>query len=198
MNDIDDVLYAADMMSDKGYQLSTHEKQQEFARKRNEGKTLIRKIYLDMDGVLADFSKEYRAMWNSFTFDREQFRESVMQRKIFERLDKMSDADVLLGYVAKLPVEIEILTSMGTHRTDQGNAAKEQKNNWLRKHGIVYKSNFVRNKPEKAEYAESDTLLIDDSVGCIEPFRAAGGHAILHTDAVSTIAQLKMLGLTQQ
>jgi hypothetical protein len=40
--------------------------------------------------------------------------------------------------------------------------------------------------------------LIDDSVGCIEPFRAAGGHAILHTDAVSTIAQLKMLGLTQQ
>jgi hypothetical protein len=28
--------HAADHMSDKGYQLSTHEKQQEFAKKRNE------------------------------------------------------------------------------------------------------------------------------------------------------------------
>lgn len=158
---------------------------------------MIKKIYLDMDGVLADFVKEYRAMWNSFTFDREQFRESVLQRKIFERLDKMPDADVLLGYVSKLPVEIEILTSMGTHRTDQGNAAKEQKRSWLCQHDITYKANFVRNKPEKAQYASQETLLIDDSIGCIEPFRAAGGHAILHTDAVSTITQLKMLGLTQ-
>jgi hypothetical protein len=158
---------------------------------------MIKKIYLDMDGVLADFAKEYRAMWNSFDFDREQFRESVMKRKIFERLDKMPDADVLLGYVAKLPVEIEILTSMGTHRTDQGAAAQEQKKNWLLNHGIMYKANFVRNKPEKAEYASQDTLLIDDSIGCVDPFRAKGGHAILHIDAVSTITQLKMLGLTQ-
>lgn len=193
-----DLLHAADMMSDKGYELSTHEKQQEFARKRNEGKTVVRKIYLDMDGVLADFSKEYRAMWNSFTFDREQFRESVMKRRIFERLDKMADANVLLDYIQKLPVEVEILTSMGTHRIEQGAAAKEQKSNWLRNHGILYTPNFVRNKPEKAEYASPESLLIDDSVGCVEPFIAAGGQAILHVDAVSTITQLKMLGLTNK
>ena len=32
---MDDLLATAEMMSDKGYELSTHEKQQEFARKRN-------------------------------------------------------------------------------------------------------------------------------------------------------------------
>ena len=32
---MDDLLATAEMMSDKGYSLSTHEKQEEFARKRN-------------------------------------------------------------------------------------------------------------------------------------------------------------------
>jgi hypothetical protein len=32
---MDDLLATAEMMSDKGYELSTHEKQAEFARKRN-------------------------------------------------------------------------------------------------------------------------------------------------------------------
>jgi len=33
---IEDMMHAATHMSDKGYELSTHEKQQEFAKKRNE------------------------------------------------------------------------------------------------------------------------------------------------------------------
>jgi hypothetical protein len=32
---VEDMLATAEMMSDKGYSLSTHEKQEEFARKRN-------------------------------------------------------------------------------------------------------------------------------------------------------------------
>lgn len=32
---VEDLLATAEMMSDKGYELSTHEKQAEFARKRN-------------------------------------------------------------------------------------------------------------------------------------------------------------------
>lgn len=157
---------------------------------------MIRKIYLDMDGVLCDFHTGYRKMWNSTDFDREEFRESVMKRKIFEVLDKMPDADVLLNFVAGLKeVEVEMLTSVGTFRTDQGAAAKEQKTNWLLNHGVPYKTNFSRNKTEKANWACPEAVLIDDSIGCVDPFRAAGGKAILHVTAESTIAQLKALGV---
>ncbi len=157
---------------------------------------MIKKIFLDMDGVIADFHNGYRKMWGSNEFDREEFRESVLKHKIFERLDKMPDADVLLNFLAGLKeVEVEMLTSVGTHRVEQGNAAKEQKTNWLLNHGILYKRNFSRNKVEKSEHATPETLLIDDSIGCVDPFRAKGGHAILHVSADSTIMQLKALGV---
>lgn len=157
---------------------------------------MIKKIYLDMDGVLCDFHGGYRRLWNSNDFDREEFRASVLKHKIFEHLDKLPDADVLLNYVRSLDgVEVEMLTSVGTFRVDQGAAAKEQKTNWLLNHGILFKPNFSRNKEEKANFATPDSVLIDDSIGCVDPFRAKGGKAILHVSAESTITQLKALGV---
>jgi hypothetical protein len=79
---------------------------------------------------------------------------------------------------------------MGTHDVFQGSEAKHQKQNWLDKHNIPYKANFVRSKEEKANYASPTSILIDDSVGCIDPFNAAGGHGILHTNSSDTIRNL--------
>ena len=42
--------------------------------------------------------------------------------------------------------------------------------------------NFVCAKPEKAQYAHGKAILIDDSIGCTEPFIEAGGIALLHKD----------------
>jgi hypothetical protein len=80
---------------------------------------------------------------------------------------------------------------MGTFDPAQGAEAKRQKLVWLRKHNITYKANFVRSKQEKANYATPESILIDDSVGCIDPFVRAGGHGILHNDSI--IRQTLML-----
>mgnify|MGYP001185084589 CR=1 FL=1 len=144
-------------------------------------------LYLDMDGVLADFNKEYIKL-DPQKADRKRFRTAVIEDKIFEKLEFLPDTQELLNHVSKLHgVNIEILTSMGTHEPFQANCAREQKLKWLDAKNIPYKANFVHNKQEKAKYATPRSILIDDSVGCISPFNEAGGHGILHTNASNTI-----------
>lgn len=145
-------------------------------------------LYLDMDGVLTNFEKAYRAMWHEYTYDRERFREAVLNRKIFENLEWMPNGEAFIAGIRHLQVmypdlNIEMLTSTGTHRTEPKLAAIEQKTNWLKNHGIMYKPNFVCSKPEKSQYAiEGKTILVDDSPGCTEPFIEKGGAAFLHID----------------
>jgi len=143
-----------------------------------------------MDGVLCNFDKAYRSLRTHAT-DGKRFRAAVMEYKIFEDLEFMPDTQELLNYVTKLEdINIEILTSMGTFETDQGNQAKYQKMHWLKKHNIPYKANFVRSKEEKAKYAHDRAILVDDSPGCINPFVVKGGHGILHTKSSDTIQQI--------
>lgn len=144
-------------------------------------------LYLDMDGVLADFNKEYTKI-DPNKEDRKKFRSAVLDHKIFEKLDFMPDTQELLNHVCKLNgVTIEILTSMGTHEAHQANAAREQKLKWLSAKNLPWKANFVNDKQMKAKYASPTSILIDDSAGCIGPFIAAGGHGILHSHSSETI-----------
>lgn len=146
-------------------------------------------LYLDMDGVLADFHKEY-VKYDPDKSDRKKFRASVMDHKIFEKLDFMPDTQELLNHVKHLAnsgIHVEILTSMGTHDPIQGKEAATQKTAWLKAHDIPYKPNFVRNKQEKSQYATPTSILVDDSPGCISPFIEKGGHGILHHKASETI-----------
>ena len=147
-------------------------------------------LYLDMDGVLCNFDKAYSSL-RTRAPDGKRFRYAVMDFHIFEDLEFMPDTQELLTYVSKLEgIDIQILTSMGTFDAHQGFEAKKQKQKWLDKWNIPYKANFVRSKEEKSQYATKNTILVDDSIGCIVPFAAKGGHGILHTKSSDTIQQI--------
>lgn len=150
------------------------------------------KLYLDMDGVLANFDEAFKAIDGS-PVDRVKFKKAVMEDKIFRNLNFMPDTEQLLTHVRSLKdVDIEILTSVGTYDPFVGQEVRLQKSNWLKERNINYKVNFVRSKSEKAKYALQSVnlipnILVDDSPGCVDPFNAAGGRGILHKSAAETI-----------
>ena len=145
------------------------------------------KIYLDMDGVLANFNKKYEEVfkidpttvaWRSAESDK-NFEDFIVGFRFIE-LDYMPNATRLLEFVDGLDVDVEILSSSGgaKHHTE----VEYQKKIWLNSKLLHYPVNIVPGGSKKAAFAAPDHILIDDTERVVNKYRAAGGVAILHRD----------------
>lgn len=165
-------------------------------------------IFLDLDGVICDFESRVRELISISKVKSGQLLEAsevdhAMYKKMmwkviesydrhtpfFYTLDKMSDADDLLEFVSAHfdSSSIKMLTASGSTPSD----APQQKRRWVRKHVGNYHVEVVLKSPDKAVFASPRTILVDDRSKSIDPWIAAGGIGILHTDAQSTIKRLK-------
>jgi hypothetical protein len=156
------------------------------------------KIYLDMDGVIANFEKRYHELFNQTPAEGRDNKEFSKNWDVFVRgdnfatLEKWPGADELLKFVEiakkEKGVEVEILSSSGGEKFH--NEVSDQKDRWLKMHGITYKRNIVPGRKHKSKYATPETILIDDTPDVIESFNKAGGIGILHTDLGETLSKL--------
>ncbi len=157
----------------------------------------IEAIYVDADGVITDFDGYVLAKFGRRVADfnpkgafwQKLTHHDTHVEKFFLNLPKMSDADVLMAFLAETGLPIRILTACGYTPKD----AKEQKIEWFAKHYPNVECIVVPKSPDKAAYATPTTILIDDRSKSIDPWMAAGGVGILHRDAESTIAVLRSL-----
>lgn len=154
----------------------------------------ISKIYVDMDGVLCDFEKRYNDRYGNIAdHDRKQkFRsnfDDFIRTKQFETLDMMPDAVQLIFFLKTL-VNIPKAILSSTAYEETFDEISKQKIKWLDDHLIEWEPNFVPGKRHKYKYATQDSVIIDDTLSVIEDWRKAGGIAIWHKDAMSTISQL--------
>lgn len=161
------------------------------------------KIYLDMDGVLADFDKQYELLFGvrpkEVTKRDEHFHknwDAFVLDEGFTRLELFPGADRLLKYIESLDVPVEILSSSGGSKWHL--EVTTQKHQWLRTRGIPHRPNIVPGGHKKAEFAGPWNILVDDTLRVVENYRKAGGTAILHTDADETIVELSKLYLEYQ
>jgi len=156
----------------------------------------ITKIYLDMDGVIADFNKRYKELYKIEpkeadtykTFDK--FFTMFIAERQFATLDLMPDAMMLINYLRSLKIPTEILSSTSSEKRDA--EIREQKIEWLNNHNIEFPVNLVPGKRLKKNFSNQNSLLIDDTSQNIDQWRVEGGVGILHTDAITTIGILKM------
>ena len=155
----------------------------------------VSKIYVDMDGVLCDFEKRYKELYGDIK-DRDRrstFRpnfSNFIETGQFATLEPMSDFITLKVFLDSIDVTKEILSSTAYEETYD--TISNQKMNWLNQYGVTWKPNFVPGKRHKYKYATPDALIIDDTLSVIQDWHKAGGFAIWHNNALSTISQLKM------
>lgn len=159
-------------------------------------KPTISCIYLDMDGVIADFNKRYKELYHMEPREAEKhkkfykFFETFISSSQFATLELMPNAMALIEFLRKAQVPTQILSS--TANEEVHDAIAKQKMIWLQTHGITFTPNLVPGKRHKYKWAKPDTIIIDDTLSVIEDWREAGGIAIWHKDVPTTLAQLQM------
>ena len=158
--------------------------------------TEITKIFVDMDGVLANFvegveSAKYLNGPFEKQSDYDQRKVELSNAGLFFDLPPMSDMQTLVDYVKGTGIDWEILSCSGEQNRDK--VAKD-KFKWIRKHVDidVLVTCTIKGK-EKAVFARPGYVLIDDKASNITAWQDAGGIGIYPTNAKWTIEHLKKL-----
>ena len=161
------------------------------------------KVYLDMDGVIANFDKRFKDISG---MSPKEFESKYGTKEFWNLIDEdnkisfwvgieeMPGAKALVDYVKKY--NFELLTSP---------SAKKQsylgKLLWVRNHSSLFggkpRVNFKRAKEKhlvKDKLTEKD-ILIDDREDTIERWNTAGGTGIHYKSASQVLNDLKKLGL---
>lgn len=146
-------------------------------------------VYVDMDGVLADFFGEV-AREHDVEYWREIHRKDLgidqvaQEPGFFEMLPKLPNAGYLMKGVLDLAGKYSILSSPLLSNVEQSSKEKAE---WLEKHLPNHPPRAIVFDHEKYKYARqadgTPNILIDDWETNIRLWEANGGIGILHKDA---------------
>ena len=149
-------------------------------------------IYLDVDGVIADFEMGIRALgWNSWNkwFDAPGELERFMAHNYKQIFRTAPPTNNMRFFQQMYKVEnwqmnepnMMLLTAMGSHyKPEHIEVVKENKLWWLEQFGFKREDTIiVPQAADKLEYCQPGDVLYDDKRWTIERWNQLGGHGFL-------------------
>lgn len=156
------------------------------------------KLFLDLDGVLADFDKSAERILGTdniykfeFVYGPELLWKMLHSDSLFfAKLNMMEDGSVLWNAVKHLePTILTALPSTGAEKVDI------QKRDWVRRWLGPNVPVITGRTKDKPKYASPGAILVDDRAVNKAAWEAAGGSYIVHTSAYKTIYELRKQGI---
>jgi len=149
------------------------------------------KLFLDLDGVLADFDRGVEAVTGKRPDRlpvRQMWKALARAPDFYGTLEMMHDAQVLWEFCR--PHHPTILTGLPL-----GNWAPDQKRRWVAAMLGADVPVITCMTRDKHRFSGPGHVLVDDRATTKGPWEGAGGIFILHIEASQSIAELKRLGL---
>jgi len=158
----------------------------------------MKKIFVDMDGVLTNFERRYFELFQASPKDVVKQKEKGLYTKnwnvfvdgnYFATLDKFPGCDELVSFLESIPkVQLCVLSSAGGF--DRHIDVQSQKLKWLADNGIKWPAIIVPGRRYKSGFATGDSFMIDDTPDVIKGFCENTGHGIVHVQYEHTIQVL--------
>ena len=147
-------------------------------------------IFLDLDGVLADFDSHYETHFGVRPSGHYEMEARQLCPDFYRTIPLMTGARDLFRYVDEAGYGVAILTGVPS----SVDAADNQKHEWAAEH-FPHVQVICCPAREKWEHGRPGDFLIDDYLKYRLDWIGMGGVFIHHTDVPSTIAKLRELGI---
>jgi len=152
-------------------------------------------IYLDMDGVIVDFDRQFR---EAFDMSPSDFKDAFGNEKFWEKIEERG-----VGFwrgMKWMPGGQELYNRVSQHdhyllsSPSKSDTSKIGKHMWKKDKTPNTKLILARSYNKK-NYADKSNILIDDREDNIQQWRDAGGIGILYKSANQVMKELDKLGL---
>jgi hypothetical protein len=160
----------------------------------------MKTIYLDMDGVVADFDEfALRVIGlppSGGYYPEDQWAKLAAESRLYKDLKKTPYADALVHECRRIARvnEYQLMFLTAVPKGNDMPWAFFDKITWARTHYHGIPVMFGPYSVDKHVHCKPGDVLIDDRVSNIEDWRAAGGIAIHHVSYETTLAALGELG----
>lgn len=152
------------------------------------------KLFLDLDGVLADFDRGVREVTGKPPEDlslKAMWAALARAPRFFETLEFMHDAEALWRFCE--PHHPTILTGLPL-----GSRAPAQKRRWVARMLGAHVPVITCMSREKPRWSGRGHVLVDDRASAREGWERKGGTFIHHTSAENSISALRRIGFDGQ
>ena len=157
-------------------------------------------LYLDMDGVVADFDEYASRILGPMPphqgiYPEEQWQQIASNPRLYRELKKTNYADILVELATHLckAKEWELMFLTAVPKANDLKWAFYDKMIWAQLLFPGIPVMFGPYSKDKWRHCHSGDILIDDRVSNIEEWRSAGGIAIHHTNIDATLHELSKL-----